>query len=454
MMIKILLIFHLLIITFNYYSLKLNKIYFQTSSNDYNNNNKETNETVKKLIKNLEKYSDLPLNNSELNLINQFFIQTKNIYSEQYYITFKIGSNKKSFRLLLSTNDDFLTVSSTNCSSCNVSIKYNSIFTNSAIKLYKKFNQPDYNKNFNYDFFNDLIYIPLESIENGKIQQKNINISKLYFKVIELDSSGFLNSNLVDGILSLNYNKKSEIPNKNFIRELINEKIISSPSFSIIITSSNINRLYLGDIMNNNYIKNYLNSSMNKGECKIIDYNWQCRLTKIEYNDLNSYNRHLKYSNSILIFNLKDNKLTIPNKYYDLIVRSYYYKEGHKEYKKYCKMYGEIMYCTCYNKNNFGIVTFHFDKDSKLDINLQDYIYIDNTAYFYKCKVDINLSKYNEFIIGLKGLKNTILSFNMQEGKIKFFQKKKFIYNYLNILLIFILFLIVCIIFLVWKKIL
>ena len=51
MMLKILLIFHLLNITFNYYSLKLNKIYFQTSSNDYNNNNKETNETIKKLIK-------------------------------------------------------------------------------------------------------------------------------------------------------------------------------------------------------------------------------------------------------------------------------------------------------------------------------------------------------------------------------------------------------------------
>ena len=384
MIFKIFLLFLLSKITFSYYSLKLNKIYFQTSSNDYNNNNKGTNETIKKLIKNLEDYTDLPLNNSELNLINQFFIQTKNIYSEQYYITFKIGSNKKSFRLLLSTNDDFLTVSSTNCTSCNVSNKYNSIFSDSAFKLYKKLNQPDCNKTFNYDFFNDLIYIPLESIENGKIQKKNINISKLYFKVIELDSSGFLNSNLVDGILSLNYNKKSEIPNKNFIRELIKEKIISSPSFSIIITSSNINRLYLGDIMNNNYIRNYLNSSMNKGECKIIDYNWQCRLTKIKYNDKYPTCSHLKYDNSILTFNLKENKLTIPNKYYDLIVRGYHYKERHKEYYKYCKMYGEIMYCTCYNKNNFGIVTFHFDKDSKLDINLQDYVYFNKTAYFYK----------------------------------------------------------------------
>jgi hypothetical protein len=176
--------------------------------------------------------------------------------------------------------------------------------------------------------------------------------------------------------------------------------------------------------MNNNYIRNYLNSSMNKGECKIIDYNWQCRLTKIKYNDKYPTCSHLKYDNSILTFNLKENKLTIPNKYYDLIVRGYYYEEGHKEYNKYCTIYGENIYCICFNKNNFGIVTFHFDKDSTLDINLQDYIYFDNTAYFFKCKVDINLSKNNEFIIGLKGLKNTILSFNMQEGKIKFFQKK------------------------------
>jgi hypothetical protein len=43
----------------------------------------------------------------------------------------------------------------------------------------------------------------------------------------------------------------------NFIRELYNEKYISSPSFSIIISSSNYNRLYLGDTMQNEYIKNY-----------------------------------------------------------------------------------------------------------------------------------------------------------------------------------------------------
>ena len=86
MMIKILLIFHLLIITFNYYSLKLNKIYFQTSSNDYNNNNKETNETIKKLIKNLEDYTDLPLNNSELSNLKLLLIIT----SEKAQLEFSI----------------------------------------------------------------------------------------------------------------------------------------------------------------------------------------------------------------------------------------------------------------------------------------------------------------------------------------------------------------------------
>ena len=92
-------------------------------------------------------------------------------------------------------------------------------------------------------------------------------------------------------------------------------------------------------------------------------------------------------------------------------------------------MFGDVLYCTCNNKDKFGIVTFYFEKNSMLDIDLRDYIYYDNTAYFFKCKVDIILSKNNEFIIGLKGLKNTILSFNMQEKKIKFFQKKKYYYN-------------------------
>ena len=77
MIFKNFLLFLLSKITFSYFSLKLNKIYYQVSSNNYNNNigaNKENNETIKKLIKNLQKYNELPLNNSELNLLNQYFI--------------------------------------------------------------------------------------------------------------------------------------------------------------------------------------------------------------------------------------------------------------------------------------------------------------------------------------------------------------------------------------------
>ena len=80
-----------------------------------------------------------------------------------------------------------------------------------------------------------------------------------------------MNSDLIDGILSLSYSNISQIPNTNFMMELYKEGKISSPSFSIIITSSNINRLYLGDIMKNDYIKNYVDDSMTKGQCEIID---------------------------------------------------------------------------------------------------------------------------------------------------------------------------------------
>ena len=70
MIFKIFLLFLLSKITFSYYSLKLNKIYYQVPSNNYNNcigANKENNKTIKKLIKNLQKYNKLPLINSELN---------------------------------------------------------------------------------------------------------------------------------------------------------------------------------------------------------------------------------------------------------------------------------------------------------------------------------------------------------------------------------------------------
>ena len=82
------------------------------------------------------------------------------------------------------------------------------------------------------------------------------------------------------------------------------------------------------------------------------------------------------------------------------------------------------IYCICSGKKSFGITTFYFKNNSKLDIDLSDYVYYDKSAYFYKCKVDISLSDNDEFIVGLRGLDNTILCFDLDDKKIEFFQKK------------------------------
>ena len=106
------------------------------------------------------------------------------------------------------------------------------------------------------------------------------------------------------------------------IMELYKEGYISSPGFSIIITSSNINRLYLGDIMKNEYVESYLlyNDNMNKGECSIIENetNWVCKVKYVEYNALKykNWERHKESSKSIVKFDIKENKLVIPDKYY------------------------------------------------------------------------------------------------------------------------------------------
>ena len=157
---------------------------------------------------------------------------------------------------MLSTIDDYITISSINCSLCNVTNKYNSILSKTNKKFNDLINKSNLNQTYEYEFFQDLFTIPTQSIKNHITENNRIQIST-YFKVIERDSSGFLNSDLVDGILGLNYKNNSELINMNFIRELYNEKYISSPSFSIIISSSNYNRLYLGDTMQNEYIKNY-----------------------------------------------------------------------------------------------------------------------------------------------------------------------------------------------------
>ena len=426
-------IFHF-VISFCYYSLKLNKVYFplMTNNTDIIKNGTEMNLTNEE-IEDMKKYIDLPLNTSEINILNESYIITKNIKSELYTIDLYIGSYKQYFRLMISTSDDNNTVSSINCISCNVTHKYNSSLSNTNINLTDIINEDYLNQNMSYEIFIDSCSILSHSTKNGIKEITKLNMDNLIFKVLESDSSGFLNSDLIDGILSLSYNNNWQIPNNNFIMELYNEGKISSPSFSIIITSSNVNRLYLGDIMKNEFVKNYVNTSMNKGECKIIDNDWKCQIDTLEYVDfIHPSSSRSKWASSIVKFDLNEKKLTIPYSYKTLLLIGYRYKAkkcGKSTcveivYNKYCATYWGAIYCTCNSKNDFGVTTFYFN-NSRLDVDLRDYVYFDNSAYYFKCRVDIALSDKDEFIIGLRGLNNTILSFDLDDRKIEFFHKKK-----------------------------
>ena len=423
----ILLLYFNLCFSYDYYSLKLNKIYLSelTTPNETLDSNITINNLTQEQIDELEEYIDLPLNSSELKELNESYIKTKNIKSELYTIDSYIGSSQQYFRLLLSTFDDYNTIFSINCESCNVSNKYNFSLSNNNINI---------SNNNNEEIIIDSCVLPMQSKENGLIKKNNITIDNFLIKVIEkndTENKDVLNSEEIDGIISLSFNMSTQIPNNNFIMELYNEGKISSPSFSIIITSLNNNRLYLGDIMKNDYIKNYINSSMNKGDCPVIGNYWQCQIEKLEYTDFKSHlSSFTKWENSMVKFNLNEKKLVIPDIYYDKIIIGYYTesKKGRRRrvYNKYCYIFSGQIYCSCSaDKKDFGVITLIFQNNSRLDIDIRDYVYYDESAYFFKCRVDATLSDNKEFVIGLKGLNNTILSFDLDDRKIEFFHKKK-----------------------------
>lgn len=173
---------------------------------------------------------------------------------------------------------------------------------------------------------------------------------------------------------------------------------------------------------------------MNKGECDIINNKWQCKLESVGYIDfIYSLSNGKKSSNSIVKFDLKQNKLTIPYSFYNFILVGYRYTLSYdgqnikitKEYNKFCRKYDGQIYCTCSSKDNFGVMRLYFNNISRLDIDLRDYVYYDNSAYYLKCRVDISTSNDDEFIIGLRGLNNTIISFDLDDNKIEFFHRKK-----------------------------
>ena len=89
----------------------------------------------------------------------------------------------------------------------------------------KSSNKNNKNHKIEYEYFKDSCSVPLGSNQNDIIIKNYINISSLNFKVVEKDPSGFLNSDLVDGILGLSYNKGDGILNKNFINNYMMKDI-------------------------------------------------------------------------------------------------------------------------------------------------------------------------------------------------------------------------------------
>ena len=132
---------------------------------------------------------------------------------------------------------------------------------------------------------------------------------------------------------------------------------------------------------------------------------------------------------------MKENNLIIPESYYDFIIVGYHTVSLKKSItksksNKSCRMYDGIVYCHYVSLNDFGIVTFYFENNLKLDLDIRDYVSYNESAFYFKYKVDVVWSKNDEFIVGLRGLNNTILTFNMEEKTIKFFQQLKFTKNY------------------------
>ena len=148
--------------------------------------------------------------------------------------------------------------------------------------------------------------------------------------------------------------------------------------------------------MENEYIKNYLKILSNKDECKIIEDNWKCKVKGIEYNDPNYFQQEIKriLVESTLSFNLKENNLIIPESYYDFIIVGYHTVSLKKSItksksNKSCRMYDGIVYCHYVSLNDFVIVTFYFENNLKLDLDIRDYVSYNESAFYFKCKVDV-----------------------------------------------------------------
>ena len=375
-------------------------------------------------------------NNSEIiensNNNNPVFTMLKlyNYKDVQYSGEIYVGTPYKKFTVIYDTGSNLFWLPSVNCTfRCrNGTNKYIPELSSTSKYLHIK-------KNISYAkgyikgrLFKDKVALNKRTILSS-LYNKEIYVDD--FKIIAAYKEKYLFRTAFDGIVGLGINDEGDI-NNSLIKLLYNQNKISVPSFTFYLfsnkheNSTNENsRLYVGDILENDYINNLFKNKIKY--CYLPENNvyWLCKSQSIKF-ELNSENNSTNINKtktistqSGIIFDTGTSYTLLPMNDSKYIMD--YFNDTLKK-KCYITKFHQII-CQCNSEKDFGNIKIYFDEENYYQINFEDLIdYKQN--YVFQCRFKMLVDKINfgTWVIGDSSLRSSLITFNMQERKISFIQ--------------------------------
>ena len=207
----------------------------------------------------------------------------------------------------------------------------------------------------------------------------------------------------------------------SFIQTLYKENKIKSPSFSFYLThNKQKSRLYIGDILENDYIRELFSyTKFNKCSVPSSSNYWLCNINNgIEMYDSNNTNTYNFQSTSNVIFDSGTSYIIIPRTDFLQIITHLNSKSDN------CKINQNYqLICKCNSPNEFGSFSIKFDNDNIFNISFYNVIDYNSKNYF-QCHFQIMVDVFDihTWILGDSALRSSLITFNMEKREIKYLQ--------------------------------
>jgi hypothetical protein len=381
---------------------------------------------------------------------NLAVVKITNYNNVQYYGKIYVGSNKQIFSVIFDTGSNLLWLSSKDCTSCrnytqkfayDESITYNNLYNNKNITYAIGFVDGNY--------VQDNIYTGKKYNPDSQ-NQPNYYMGIEAFKFLLVNHEEYLDGTVADGVMGIGFDYQNDY-STSFIYMLYLSGQITSPVFYFYLSDSRLNsRLYIGDIKKENpYLENKF-KRMNYCDVSSTARYWQCDLVNFELKenipdpDYQNYQSNLNkpegiaeipsirnnttityFSSSKVIFDTGTSFLVIPIN--DFLNVAQVLSKNALDHK--CGVTLSLQYiCKCRSPQDFDNIYLNLKSSgvssNKLEIiteNLIDYYPTLEFQCRFQILIDLLLGDY--WILGDSVLRDSLVSFDMQERKIGWIQK-------------------------------